>query len=378
MIRHKLLPVVCIIVMITGILAAAGCSGKADAPAEKKVYELTFGVAHPMEVPMMSEINTAWKNWIEKESGGRIKITFYPAEQAAKASDLFDAARDGIVDIGCQMYMTAPGRFPLSEVTMLPFLFDSPGAIAASLTAHDLYKKFPEIQNEYKGVKVLGFHATALNQIHTVKKQVKTLEDLKGLLLNSAGTYGVATIESLGATAEMLAPSEKYDALAKGVVVGNASEWEGQFSWKLFEHTNYSTQADLFTYTFVHVMNLNTWNSLPPDLQALFSEERCIDQSIALAYVFDRDDAKYKQQLDEVYKKRGYPGVYVLPAEERERWKKAAQPVYDRWLIDASAKVGEEKAKEILNAAREIAKQYSSYDINRGAEILRKWGAAGK
>jgi len=376
--RIWLLGTMCAIVLIAG-LVFTGCSKDSEGAEDKgKVYELTFAAPHPMEVPMMKEINSAWKNWIEAESDGRIKITFYPAEQLVSAADHYDAARDGIVDIGCQMFMTAPGRFPVSEVVMLPFLFDSPGAMAATMTAQELYDRYPEIQKEYKGVKFLGYHCAALQQVNTVDKPIKTMEDLDGLLVNAAGTYAVGLTKALGATPEMMAPNEKYDALAKGIVVGNIGEWEGQVSWNLYEITNYSTQADLMTFAFVHVMNEDTWNSLPEDLQKLFSDENNLKQSLALSYVFDRDNEKYRKIVEDAYAKRGYPEIYVLPEEERERWKSVAEPVYEQWVENAAKKIGEEKAREILAAARELAEKNNTDHLDQGKAILDEWNSAGE
>lgn len=379
--KNKPLIVICIIVMAAVILAG-GCGGGADKPKDdKKVYELTLAVQHPMEAPMMSVVNTAWKNWIEKESGGRIKIKFLPSEQAAKAPELYDAARTGIADIACQMIPACPGRFPLTEVTQLPLIFEYPGSRAAALTTMALYKKYPEIQAEHKNVKVLGFHANGLAHIHTVKKQVRTMEDLKGMVIETlAGKYGVATLQKLGAIPETLLPGEMYDAMAKGVIDGNALEWEGQFVWKLNEQSNYSTQVGLFLSTFVHVMNLDTWNSLPPDLQKLFIEDNGEKHYLAHGYNFDKDDIAYERKLDEIYKSRNKPGVYVLPAEEKAKWLEAVKPVHEEWVKAAAAKVGEEKARAILEDAKKYAREFGGYPDEKapeGAKILREWGAPG-
>ena len=46
-----------------------------------------------------------------------------------------------------------------------------------------LYEKYPELQNEFKGVKVLGFHANGPAQVHTLKEPIRTLEDWKGKVM---------------------------------------------------------------------------------------------------------------------------------------------------------------------------------------------------
>lgn len=369
------------------LILMGGCGGSgnkqgAQEPARKdqgKVYELTFANMHPVESEM-NKLNEAWIKWIEKESGGRIKITLLPAEQAAKGPELYDAVMNGTVDMACQMIGMCPGRWPLTEVTDLPFIFGNPGSRAAALTAWELYKKYPELQAEHQGVKVIGFHANGLQHIHTTKKPVKTLEDLRGLVLCTAGKYSVGAVKLLGGTPETINVGEKYDAMAKGVVEGNLSEYEGQYAFKLQELTRYSTEVGISLYTFIHIMNLDTWNSLPPDLQKLFSDDNCRQYSMLQGYNFDKRDLAFKDELNKYYASKGLPPVYELPQDEREKWIAAIIPLQEEWVKTAAAKIGEEKARAILEDAKQLAKKYAGEPEKaspEAAQILHEWGMAG-
>ena len=363
--------------MVIGLCMAFFAATSASA----KTYKLTYATQHPAEAPMNKVVNQAWIKWLDAESNGKLKVTLYPAEQIAKSTDLYDAAMNGLSDIACQMIPLNPGRWPLTEVTMLPFLYDFPGSRTSALTAKALFDKYPEIQAEFRGVKVLGFHANGLSHVHTANKPIYKLEDLKGELLHTMGMMGVDTITALGATAENLSPSEMYDALAKGVVTGNVLEWEGQFVWHMGELTHYSTEASLTLFLFVHVMNLDTWNSLPPDIQALFEGEKGQLFDSLQGYNFDKDDIMFKGILDKKYKKEGGPGIIELSKTEKARWVKAVQPVYAQWLKTAAKKVGEAKARAILADAKKFSKQFSGYPDEACPDcgaILKKWAPAQK
>jgi TRAP-type C4-dicarboxylate transport system substrate-binding protein len=379
--KNRLLFIISCIVMVIGLLVV-GCTETAGPGGDsEKVYELTFANQHPSENAMNKVVNEGWKKWIEKESGGRIKIKVLPAEQVAKAPDLYDAARTGTVDIACQMVSANPGRWPLTEVTQLPLIFDFPGSRASAMTNMALFEKYQEIQDEHEGVLVLGFHANGLSHVHTVGKPVKKLEDLRGLVLQTlGGEYGVATVNRLGASPETLLPGEMYDAMAKGVLDGNLLEWEGQVVFNLHELTNYSSRAGLYITTFIHVMNLDTFNSLPEDLQELFVGENGRRYFMLHGYNFDEEDIKFEQLIDEQLKARGGEGIYILPEEELSRWKEAVLPIWEKWVETATAKVGEEKARAILEDALKYAEEYGGYPnevFPEGAEILGDWGAPG-
>ena len=337
--------------------------------------------AHNIQESNFSQTHIKWTKWIEDESNGRIKITFYPSEQAAKGTECYDAAKGGIVDMACQLVAFNPGRWPLTEVVMLPFIFDYPGSRAASLTAVELFNKYLEIQAEHTEVKVLGFYTNAPSQIHTVNKPVHTMEDLKGQVLDVAGSWGAGALQILGGTPETTSPAERYDALAKGVLDGVAStEWEGHLAWNNVELCHYSTECSMNLFAFVHVMNLDTWNRLPKDLQKLFEGDNARRFYELQGYVFDLGDMSAREEVDKIYKSRGDEGIYVLPDTEKARWVEAVAPLRAQWLEAAAAKVGQDKAQAIMDDCLKFAEQYKGYPdeaCSNCADTLNEWGALG-
>jgi len=364
------------VISVISILTVSGCSKEESTSTTKKpikVINLTLANQHPSEAPMNRVVNDAWARWIEKETGGRVKITVLPAETAAKSADIYDAARTGIVDIGCQFLIMSPGRFPLNEVTELPLIF--PSSRSAALTHMALYEKYPELQNEFKGVKVLGFHANGPAQVHTLKEPIRTLEDWRGKVMVGWGPWAADIISALGGTPEMIGAPELYDALSKGVVDGNLIEWEGEHIWHYNEVAKYSTEASFYISPFVHVMNLDKYNGLPPDIQEFFTGEKAKLFFEVHGHNFDKDDAKYKGQLDQQYSKAGLPGIYTLPEEEKERWLNAITPVRETWVKKAEAMGAPGRA--ILEDAIRLAREFSESPYDHCEETLYQWEAQG-
>lgn len=344
--------------------------------AKKKVYTINFATQHPHEAAMNKVINEAWIRWIEKESGGRIKINLIPSAQIAAPADLYDAAKTGLTDMACQSYQNNPDRFPLLEVAMLPFMFGWPSAEQVGQTLMTLYEKYPEMQAEHPGVKVLGFHSTGTYHIMTVKKPVYTMEDLKGLMLFEFGSYPSAGLAALGGMPVSIDITQAYDALGKGVADGIDTSLEGHFVFHWNELCNYTTIVGTTVGPFIHVMNMDTWNSLPPDLQKLFTDENAWRLTRLYGHQFDQDDQMYRDLLDEQLKEKGYPGVYVLPQEERARWVKAVEPIWEQWVKKAASRIGEAKARAILEDAKQLAARYEYKGFDQESEdILHEWGA---
>ena len=160
---------------------------------------------------------------------------------------------------------------------------------------------------------------------------------------------------------------------------GISSNLVGHFLFGTSELCNYTTMVGMVGADFFHVMNLDTWNSLPPDLQELIGgKKNSYRLAKASGYVCDLEAKKVEKLLDAQLKGRGYEGVYYLPEGERARWRQAAQPVWDKWLKKAAGLAGEAKAKAIMDDAVKFAEQYAYSGVDKEAEdILHEWGSPG-
>jgi TRAP-type transport system periplasmic protein len=322
----------------------------------------------------------AWINWLDKASNGRIKIKLLPAAQAAAPDKLYDAARTGIVDIADAHVGMSPGRFPLMEVMDMPFIFKTPAARSASLTALSLLQKYPEMAAEYSDVKPLSFHFTDAAHVFTIKKAINTMDDMKGQLFLSPSKYGAEALKILGANPQRSDPGSDYDMLAKKVVDGVAINYEAAMvTFKFIDNVNYVTEIGFGDAPFAVVMNLNTYNSLPPDLQALFTGENAFRLTEAMGYDFDTITLRVKGECDKIMKSRGGPGIIILPDSEKAKWVEKLLPVHDMYVKQAAAKVGDAKAKAILADAKAFAEQYKfeTTPVDKIKQTWHEWGLAG-
>ena len=116
---------------------------------------------------------TPWAKKVEKESGGRIKVQQFPAMQlGGKPSDLYDQAKDGVVDIVWTVLGYTPGRFPKTEAFELPFMTGN--AEAGSRAFQDFVQKYA--MDEFKDVKLLAVHVHGPGLFHS-REPITKLED---------------------------------------------------------------------------------------------------------------------------------------------------------------------------------------------------------
>ena len=200
---------------------------------------------------------------------------------------------------------------------------------------------------------------------------------MEGKTLNVLGKWPTAVASALGATPVSLSGKECYAALDKGLLDGVITNPLGLVIHKNQDVLNYTTVANLFIHVFVVTMNLDTWNSLPPDLQALFEGENAWRLAEVFGYQFDKDELAAQKIVEEAYAERGKPGLYFLPADEMDRWERAIIPVREMWLEESSASGAPTMAilQDVMAAAQKYS--YENHDSSQCADILHDWGAEG-
>ena len=320
-------------------------NGEAQAaPTKDKPIELKFAHFLPPNHFLVVDGFAPWAKAVEERSGGRVKVTFYPAQSLCKAKDDYDAAVTGVADIAWHSIAYTPGRFPLTEVFFLPYL-GSVSAEKANNVYQDLYKKFPEFRKEYSEVKVLWLHIGSSAGLLSAKKPIRKLEDLQKVLIRAVGP-NAAVAEALGATPVSMSAPDTYLAMEKGTVDAAFIPTEALISFKLSEVTNYLTVGGESGFgPYCTAMNLRVWNSLPPDIQKI------IDEESAKASVRNSRGWDLKEQAAiELMKKTPGKEVIYLSPEEVERWRAKVQPLYEKWIAEREAKGL--PAKQVFDEAR--------------------------
>jgi TRAP-type C4-dicarboxylate transport system substrate-binding protein len=305
----------------------------AEVCAEKtKVIELKLAHHNGPTAPISVNGFNVYAKMIEKATDQRVKVTVYPAQTLVKGAETYEAVTGGITDIGWAFHGFFPNRFPLSSVVWIPGM-GIPSSVVGGKVLMDLYYKFPEIQAEYPGVKMLFIHCHTPAGIGTSKKRVRVPADLKGLKMRISGAMPTAFMKAHGVTPVSMGPGNMYPNMQKGVINGYCIDWEGIDNFKMYEVTKYWCQSSWYTGLFFCVMNLDKWNSLPPDIQ------KAIDSVSGYngAYVIDKsqDDAE-----DPVRKKCAEYGIEVIDPtpEEMAQWQAAGDSFKAKWIAEMEAK----------------------------------------
>ncbi len=287
-----------------------------------------------------------WAKRVEDASGGKIKIDIYPSMQLGGAPpQLYDQAKDGVVDITWTLPGYTPGRFPTTEVFELPFVADRRGIVNARAA-----QEFAQahLASETKDVKLLSYWAHDHGLIHA-SRQIKTMDDLKGLKLRFPTRLAGEALKALGASAIGMPVPQVPQSLAQKVIDGAVIPWEVVPAVKVHElvkyHTDIPGSPTLYTACFFLVMNKAKYEGLPANLK------KVIDDSAYQAFATEAgrmwDSAGI--EVMEMVKKRGNV-ITTISEDEKARWMKTTQPVVDAWLKETKGKGLD--ATKLLDAAK--------------------------
>jgi TRAP-type transport system periplasmic protein len=208
-----------------------------------------------------------WGTQLEKESGSRLKLNVLPKPVTSPPGH-FDAVRDSLVDVSYAVQGYTPGRFPLATLAELPFLGDS--AEALSVAFQRIATKYPQILDEYKGIKVLAVFTHGPGTIYNTKRPITSLSDLQGLKFRVGGGMVNEIAKAIGANVTLKPAPESYELISSGVMDGVFFPAESIQAFKLEKLIKHVTvfPGGLYNTAFVFMMNKATYDRLSPQDKA--------------------------------------------------------------------------------------------------------------
>jgi len=314
--------------------------------AQPKTISLNYSNLLPAN-HKISLVSEEWCREIEKRTNGGVKITMFHGGTLTPATQAYDGVVKGLSDVAMSVFSYHRGRFPLTEFSDLPIGVKS--SVTAAKLFTEYYVKFKP--KEMDDVKVMYLHGNPPSVVHTVKKPVSNLEDLKGLKMRVT-PLGTPIAKALGAAPVAMPMGDAYDALSKNVVDGGFFPYEALEGWKLGEVVKYSTESwpVAFTSAWYIIISKKKWDSIPPDWQKAIEKVNA-EWIEKVGKTWDGID-----EAGKAFAVKQGGKVVTLSKDEGDNWVKAVQPVLSDYV-----KMTKEKGlpgDEVLKFALDYLKQH--------------------
>lgn len=336
--------------------------------AGQKTWTIKLHYEMPNTAPLPVYGFEPWAKAVEKATNGRVKVQIFPGDTLFKTrKDAVEAIKAGLADVAFMYAWAFSPQFDLIDAISIPFL--APNAEVNSRTTWALFQKFPEIQAQWKDVKLLSAWTTDPYIFITTKKQIKTLEDFKGMKIRMTGGMATEMMKGLGGIPVAVPMPENYINLQKGVIDGMAAPGEAIAGFRLYEVVKYYTIVPTTCVTQELIMNRKTWNGFPPDIQKAIMSVSGEHAAIRMGGgCFDRAWTLVSEKV----KESGSTMIkYTPPKREVDRWVKiAGRPLWDQW-VKKMEKQGHKNARKIQEEAVRLVKQYSQGKTDMWREMFK-------
>ena len=299
-------------------------------PATAKTLTLKLHSFGSPKQPEKKWIFDTLKADLEKHSGGTLSMqVYFGMALGGKPRDLISQAKNGVVDMSYTLPAYHAGRFPILTGIELPFIASTGEAM--SQTTWDWVDK--HAYREFKDVRLVTLNAIDIGILHTTKRPVRRLEDLKGLKIRVAGRFIGMAVKSLGGVPVQMPLPSVYESLARGQTQGMMIPWLITIPFKLLDVTKFHTDTPIYHSLLLIAMNNGTWNRLTAQHKKAF--ELSTGKSFAKRYGALWDGGTERGRA--VARKKGNE-IIQLSGPEEARWRAAARGAHKAWVQEMDRK----------------------------------------
>lgn len=273
---------------------------------------------------------------VSEKTDGEVEIIVHVGGALGyKGPELLRAVRDGLIPISDMLTSGVAGDEPLCNIVTLPFLvrgFDE-GRLLTQISRPYLDKALESKWNQ-KILYITPWPAAGL----WTKREIKSIEDMKGLKTRTYDRNGALFMEAVGATPYALPFSEVYSALATGLIDSVLTSTPTAVDAKFWEVLKYFYRFDVTMATDLVTINLTALNRLDPKLQQTIIEIGKEMEEIVWDQVAELD-----KQMEAQSNKNG---IISAPVSEEmmDQLFTITEGIREEWLSQAPP-----EAREIVN-----------------------------
>lgn len=285
------------------------------------------------------ELGKAFAASLEKKTDGKVKADLFPNSQLGDEQDTVNDAAMGLLDMSILAINNITPFSPSVAVLTLPYVIQS-AEEAKQLTLGDVGKELTENTIRDAGVRILGWSYSGFRVLTNSKRPVKTLDDLKGLVIRvPKNEIMISTYNSWGINPSPLAWTETFTALQQKVADGQDNPYITVSAMKFDEVQKYITNIRYLFSLEPLVMSEQVFQQQSPEVQQAITEAGLEATEHSFQFLLDTEE-KIKQELVAA-------GMEIMdPANDEKEWIEAATTQVWPQYYDAIG--GKERLDEIL------------------------------
>lgn len=290
----------------------------------------------PNEYPATSvqgEGDKYFGNLLKQKTNGQIEIAHhFGGALGLKSKDQLDAVGDGAVVLANTFIPPLGGVDPIFLLSSLPFLSsDTEEAKALFDVAKPEYERVLAKYNQ----KLLYSSPWPSSGLWG-KDAITSNDKVTNLKMRTYDANGTKVFRNAGSAPIQLSWADIVPQLSTGGIDGVLTSIEAGLSGSFNDYVSHFTALNYDSTINLVTMNLDTWDSLSPELQKAVAAAASETES----HVWNNTN-NVVQETYAVAREKGLTVVEDVPAGFRSELKQAAQPVIQEWVKKMGPK-GEE------------------------------------
>lgn len=289
--------------------------------------EFRSSEAHPDDYPTTLAVKQMSET-LKKLTNGKHSINVFSGGKLGSEKDSIEQTKIGAIA------MTRVNVAPMNNIcaaTMvptMPFLFRSPEHMRKVLDGpigEEILKAC-----EAQGFIGLAFYDSGSRSIYSVKKQVKSLADVKGMKIRvQQSDLWVALLEAMGANATPMPYGEVYTALKTGLVDAAENNYPSYESSRHYEVAKFYAKTEHSMAPEILLFSKKVWDTLSAD------DQKAIRQAAkeSVPYMRKLWDEREAKSLAAVK-----AGGATVTEVDKASFQAAMKPVYDKFITDPKLK----------------------------------------
>jgi len=339
------------------LMAAAGATALLalgmGSPATAADFELKYTDHDPLGGVRTDFVKNVFLPEIEKQSGGKIEVEDFWGGALMGSKEVLNGIGDGVADFG----YVYPGHYPRQLIAHSVYnLFpQGPKKFSDIVKLYRrIYDEVPELKEELAKAGVMPLMIGAgLPGAFTGVNPLKSIEDVKGDKWRAGDKWKLKFLENIGAVPVAVPWGDVYVALQTGTIDGCFTNYDGIHLMKFDEVAPnlLISKALWYAVPFIHVMNLDKFNSLPKEEQdALLKAAKIAEEKF---------DAVYEAAFDKIRAEQEAAGFTVTEMSDSDinTWASTDNltQLQDQWVAE-SEEAGLKTAAQVMDKVRAIMK----------------------
>ena len=330
---------------VIGALAAAMALAAPLAHAQKVLKYAHFQPAKDDQPKHVAAL--AFKEHVEKATGGKIKVEIYPAGQFGKDQPTMEGVKLGTLELAVAHDGAIATVHKPIGVLGIPFLYKN-HEHAWRVYDSPWLAEFSEDMVKKQGIRLLGLADNGVRHFTNSLRPIRTPADMKGMKIRiQPSPVFQALVESLGASASAIPWAELPTALQQKVVDGQENGVTNILAASLYQHQKYATLDGHVWSVHGYVINERFYKGLSD------AERKAVDEGVAKAIAIHRKmTAEQDLNAKAILEKHGMEVTELTDAQVAE-FRKLAQPPVRQW---AEKEIGKNYVESLFKAIEATSK----------------------